>query len=96
MGKEKKRSKEEIERQFPVMKEMYESGYTVVEIADYFCLSQSSVHNTFNMMGYSVKGRSAELDESKLIYADNKAPVLEKVVIDGKLYTDITPVFAPR
>lgn len=96
MGKEKKRSKEEIERQFPVMKEMYESGYTVVEIADYFCLSQSSIHNTFNMMGYSVKGRSAELDESKLMYADNKPPVLEKMIIGGKRYVDYTPVYAPR
>lgn len=94
MGKETKRSKEEIERQFPVMKEMYESGYSVSDIANYFCLSQSSVHNTFNMMGYSVKGRS--VDERKLMYADNKPPVLEKVVVDGKLYTDITPVFAPR
>ena len=96
MGKQTKRSKEEIERQFPIMKEMYESGYTVNDIANYFCISQSSVHNTFNVMGYSVKGRSAEVDESKLMYADNKPPVLEKVVIDGKLYTDITQLFAPR
>lgn len=108
MGKEKKRSKEEIERQFPVMKEMYESGYSVLDIANYFCISPSSVHNTFNVMGYSVRPRT-EIDERKLIYADNKPPVLEKVILYGKwevkngircrknrICTDITPIYAPR
>ena len=96
MKNKTKRSKEDMERQFPVMKEMYENGYTVVEIADYFCLSASSIHNTFNIMGYSTKKRSPDVDESKLTYADNKQPVLEKVVIGGKHYTDITPLFSPR
>ena len=91
-----KRSRAEVERQFPIMKEMYEGGYTVNDIANFFCISPSSVHNTFNVMGYMIKKRGTDIDETKLIYADNKPPVLETVVIEGKLYTDITPLFAPR
>ena len=90
-----KRSRAVIEIQFPVMKEMYESGNTVSYIANYFCISPSSVHNTFNVMGYAIKRRT-EVDESQLVYADNKPPILETVVIEGKAYTDITPLFAPR
>ena len=93
MKKAVKRSREEIEMQFPIMKEMYESGYTVNDIANHFCISASSVHNTFNVMGFAVKPK---IDESNLVYADNKEPVLEKVIIGGKLYTDITPLFSPR
>lgn len=96
MKNKAKRSREEMEMQFPVMKEMYESGYSVADIANYFCISVSSVHNTCNIMGYSLKKRSADVDESNLVYADNKPPVLEKVVEGGKLYIDITPVIAPR
>ena len=95
MKKAVKRSGEEIEMQFPIMKEMYESGYSVNDIANHFCLSASSVHNTFNVMGFAIKPRT-EIDESNLVYADNKEPVLEKVIIGGKLYTDITPLFSPR
>ena len=90
-----KRSRAEVERQFPIMKEMYEGGYTVNDIANYFCISPSSVHNTFNVMGYAIKRRT-EVDESQLVYADNKPPILETVVIEGKAYTDITPLFAQR
>ena len=93
MKKPVKRSREVIEMQFPVMKEMYESGYSVNDIANYFCLSASSVHNTFNVMGYAVKPKIG-IDESKLTYAENKQPILEKVIVDGKLYTDITPLLA--
>ena len=93
--KQTKRSREEVERQFPIMKEMYEFGQSVNDIANFFGISPSSVHNTFNVMGFSIKPRIG-IDESKLVYAVNKPPVLEKVVIDGKLYTDITPIFAPR
>ena len=65
------------------------------DIADHFCISASSVHNTFNVMGFAIKPRIG-IDESNLVYADNKEPVLEKVVIGVKLYTDITPLFSPR
>ena len=78
------------------MKEMYDDGYTVNEIAQFFGISPSSVHNSFNVMGLTFNKREPAIDESKLVYADNKLPILEKVVIDGKLYTDITPIFAPK
>lgn len=91
--KQVKRSREEIERQFPVMKEMYESGWRVIDIANFFGISASSVHNTFNFMGYSVKPRM-EIDEINLVYAEHKTPVLEKVIINGKRYTDITPLLS--
>lgn len=96
MSKTVKRSREEIEKQVPIMKEMFESGYRIAEIAKFFGISQSSVHNSFNVMGLAFNKRNLSIDENNLVYAVNKAPVLEKVIIDGKLYTDITPLFAPR
>ncbi len=88
------RSRKEIIEQFPPMKEMYDNGCTVDEIAEVFNVSKNSVYNSFNIMGLSLKKRL--IDESNLVYAENRPPVLEKIIIDGKRYTDITPLFSPR
>lgn len=85
------RTREEVEEQFEKYKKMYEEGYLVKEIAFAFNTNQANVYNTFNMMGYSIKKPVVE----KLVYADNSVK-LEKVVINGKRYTDITPIFSPR
>ena len=85
------RTREEIVEQFKQYKEMFEQGYLVREIAFALDTSESNVYNTFTMMGYSIKKPVIE----NLVYADNSVK-LEKVVIGGKRYTDITPIFSPR
>ena len=85
------RTREEIVEQFKKYKEMIEQGYLVKEIAFAFDTNQANVYNTFTMMGYSIK----KPVEENLVYADNNVK-LEKVVINGKRYTDITPIFSPR
>lgn len=82
---------EMIEEQFKKMKKMWEEGCTLTEIAKSNCTSISNVKDTFAIMGYSRKRQVIE----NLVYADNRVK-LEKVVIDGKRYTDVTPIFSPR
>lgn len=75
-------------------KEMYENGYTVKEIAKLFGVSKESIYNSFTIIGLCLK--KPTIDENNLVYADNSIPEFEKVVIDGKTYIDVTPIFAPR
>ena len=86
------RSREAIAEQYKRMKIMLDAGCQVREIAKVFNLSINSVYNTFNFMGDSLKRTT---DESNLVYADNRVK-LEKIVIDGKRYIDLTPIFSPR
>ena len=85
------RTMEEIREQFEQYRKLYEEGYLIKEIAFALNTNQSNVVNTFTIMGYSTKREVPE----NLVYADNSVK-LEKVVIDGKRYTDITPIFSPR
>lgn len=86
-----KRTMEEVREHFQKYKKMFEEGYLVREIAFAFNTNESNVYNTFTMMGYKIK----KPVEENLVYADNSVK-LEKVVINGKRYTDITPIFSPR
>lgn len=86
-----KRTNEEIVEQFKKYKELFEQGYLVREIAFECNTNESNVYNTFTIMGYTIKKPVVE----NLVYADNRVK-LEKVVINGKRYTDITPIFSPR
>lgn len=88
------RSRKEIVENFPKVQEMYNNGMTTEEIAEAFNVSKSSVWNWFNIMGITMKKRLIE--ETNLVYAVHTPPVLEKVTINGKIYTDITPLFSPR
>lgn len=72
--------------------ELYEKGLTENEIRNTLRVSLSTVINALSIAGM----RLPKTTEEKLAYADNSVPVLEKVVIDGKLYTDITPLLVPR
>ena len=71
-------------------------GYNNTEIGYEIGLSRLSVGNILRKYGYGNEARTDDtLIDENTKYADNRV-VLEKVTIDGKLYTDITPVFAPR
>ena len=88
MGVEKK----ELEERRTKIIELYKKGLTENEIKETMEVSLSTVINALSIAGM----RSPKTTEEKLVYADNSIPVLEKVVVDGKLYTDITPIFVPR
>lgn len=87
-------SKKELEERRMRIKKLYESGLNVYQIADTVGVALSTVYNSLSIMGITLQ-KAMGRDESNLVYADNKV-VLEKVVIYGKRYTDITPLFAPR
>ena len=75
------------------IKQMLASGYTVQEIANVFKVDKLAMYDVMHWMGISLK--KTLIDESKLVYADNTVN-LENVVIGGKRYTDVTPIFSPR
>ena len=82
----------EIKPLYPQIKEMYLGGVPVAEMARKLKISTASISNAVSNMYLP---RRSEKDESNLVYADNSVK-LEKVVIDGKIYTDVTPLFSPR
>lgn len=90
MGKTKK----ELEERRTRIKKLYESGLNVYQIADTVGVALSTVYNSLSIMGITLQ-KAAGRDESNLVYADNTV-VLKKVVIYGKRYIDVTPIFAPR
>lgn len=83
------RSRVKIAEDYKGMKKMLEEGCTILDLAQAFNLSINSVYNTFNFMGDSLKKPEEEIE---LVYADNTVK-LEQVVVDGKRYTDIAPLF---
>ena len=88
------KGKKQLEEEREKIKELYEEGFETIEIARIMGVSRSTVYNALSITG--VIERRTTIDESNLIYADNSVPILEKMVIDGKRYTDLTPIFAPR
>ena len=89
-----KRERGSVKKYYPQIKEMHGQGMSAQEIGYALGLEKMSIHNAISNMGLSQ--RRGCIDESKLIYATYEAPKLEKIIIDGKKYTDITPLFAPR
>ena len=87
--------KKQIKPLYPKIKEMYEQGEEIETISRVLEICRESIYNAISNMDLPRRIRRTT-QEVNLIYADNRPPVLEKMVIDGKRYTDITPLFAPR
>ena len=92
MGKKKERGS--VKKLYPQIKAMHEQGMSAQEIGDALDMGKQTILNAISVMGLAKK--RPQLDESKLIYAENKPYVLKRMIINGKRYTDITPIFAPR
>lgn len=88
-------SKKVLEERRTKIKELYEKGLNVCEIAEVVGVAISTVYNSLPIAGIVIR-KATEIDESKLIYANNSVPALERLIIDGKRYVDITPIFSPR
>ena len=91
MGKRK-----DIKKNYPAIKEMYENGCSITQIATTLDLSRPSIYNAICIMGISRRAERKEQELSQLTYADNRPPVLEKLIENGKRYTDVTPLYSPR
>ena len=89
-------AKKEVKKHYPLIKEMYEKGIESKEIAEFLGVSKGSIYNAISSMGISARKKVIEENEKKLARADDSCPVFERMIINGKCYTDITPIFAPR
>ena len=78
---------------------LHEEGLNGPQIGNKVGLSQSSVNKILRKHGLGRHRVNAKdiMENLNLKYAkDYSNVVLEKIMIDGKWYTDITPIFSPR
>lgn len=85
--------RQELKEQKDTIKQLFLSGWKVPEIANKFGVNNVAMYEVMRWMGFSFK--KTAIDESNLVYADNSVK-LEKVVVDGKHYIDVTPIYSPR
>lgn len=88
-------SKKELEERRMKARELYEKGLNIKDIAKTMGVAISTVYNSLSIAGITLQ-KERGIDESNLSYADNRTPILERLIIDGKRYVDITPIFSPR
>lgn len=88
-----KRERGSVKKLHPQIREMHEQGMSAREISNVLGVGKQVINNAISVMGLAKKRVKPE--ETNLIYADNRPPVLEKVIINGKLYTDVAPLFIP-
>ena len=88
------KKKNSIKPYYGMIKELHEQGMNGVDIAFELGIDKNSVYNAVHTMGLSKK--RGVVDESNLVYAECKKPTIEQVIVNGKIYYDITPLFSPR
>lgn len=80
------------------IKEMYSDGKTIAQISFELDVSKTYVSAVVKNQGFKkqhyVAGKKNLIDENTVF--TNDSVKLEKLVVGGKRYWDITPVFAPR
>ena len=80
------------------IKEMYSNGKTIAQISFELDVSKTYVSAVVKNQGFKkqhyVAGKKNLIDENTVF--TNDSVKLEKLVVGGKRYLDITPVFAPR
>ena len=89
-----KRARGSVKKFYPQIREMHEQGISPQKIGDVLGFGRQTINNAISIMGLSKKRKKEE--EENLVYAESKPIVFEKVFISGKMYTDVTPIFAPR
>ena len=84
-----------LEPYYQKVKEMYESGVSVVEIRKETGLGSTNIYRIISILGIERRNPAEKEPERNQAYI-KKSVKLEKVVIGGKRYVDITPIFSPR
>ena len=91
------KKKADLKSMYGLIKEMYESGSEVKEIVCELGISKDSIYRALAKMNVKIRlERRRKYEDERLVYAVHEEPVLEKIVIDGKRYIDITPLFSPK
>ena len=85
--------KDFIKSCYPKIKELHEKGVLLKDIAAILDININTVHYAITAMG--LPRRRNVVDESKLLYANNRI-FLKRVIINGKKYTDVTPLLVRR
>ena len=87
----------DLKPMYGLIKEMYESGLEVKDIVCELGICRDSVYRALGQMNVRIRlERRRKYEDERLVYAVHEEPVLEKIVIDGKRYIDITPLFSPK
>ena len=87
----------EVSHLYGMIKNMYESGTEVKELVELLDVSRDTIYRALAKMNVRLRLTTRrKYEEEELVYVSERPIVLEKVVIDGKSYTDITPLFSPR
>lgn len=82
---------------YGLIKEMYESGSEVIDIVNELGISRDSIYRALSQMGVKMRlSTRRKYEDETLVYAVNEPIILEKIIIEGKRYIDITPLFSPR
>lgn len=96
-GIKEKKTKENTKK----VQEMYSAGKTTMQICDELKVTTTFVRNVIKKSGLGTRDvfhpEKDLINENTIFAVDRLANiVLEKVMIDGKMYEDITPIFSPR
>ena len=82
---------------YGMIKDMYESGTEVKELVELLDVSRDTIYRALAKMNVKMRLSTRRKNEDEqLVYVVNEPIVLEKMIINGKRYTDITPLFSPR
>ena len=82
---------------YGMIKDMYESGTEVKELVELLDVSRDTIYRALAKMNVKMRlSTKRKNEDEKLVYVADEPIVLEKMMIDGKRYTDITPLFSPR
>lgn len=88
-------TRKNLEPYYQKVKEMYESGASVRKIREELCLGSTNVYRIISILGIERRKPTKKEPEQNQAYVKKRVK-LEKVIIGGKRYTDITPLFAGR
>ena len=87
----------DLKPMYGLIKEMYESGSEVIDIVNELGISRDSIYRALSQMGVKMRlSTRRKYEDETLVYAVNEPIILEKIIIEGKRYIDITPLFSPK
>ena len=87
----------DLKPMYGLIKEMYESGSEVIDIVNELGISRDSIYRALSKMGVKMRlSTRRKYEDETLVFAVNEPIILEKIIIEGKRYIDITPLFSPR
>ena len=82
---------------YGLIKDMYESGSEVKDIVCELGICRDSVYRALSQMGVKMRlSTRRKYEDETLVYAVIEPIIIEKIIIEGKQYEDITPLISPK